>query len=152
MGLACGGGRGPMGRHGPCGGCVIRSPPESFCQTAGEHMATGLSSAGVLVKWGIPMAALAAITVLVGLGQTAGAQPTLPTDPKPPSSVPSLKPPGKPSLDPSMLNPTKTAAPKPGGNPRPLLPESINIALKLEENGTLSVTEQVFVQARKTMT
>src|SRR5262245_63539185 len=107
-------------------------------------MATGLSSAGVLVKWGIPMAALAAITVLVGLGATAGAQPTLPSDPKPPSSVPSLRPPGKPSLDPSMLNPTKTAAPRPGGGVKPLLPESVNIALKLEKDGSLSVTEQVF--------
>jgi hypothetical protein len=32
-----------------------------------------------------------------------------------------------------------------------LLPESINIAMKLERDGSLSVTEQVFVQARKTM-
>lgn len=50
-----------------------------------------------------------------------------------------------------MFNPTKTAAPRPGGV-QPLLPESINIALKLERDGSLSVTEQVFVQARKTMT
>lgn len=110
-------------------------------------MGTGLSFAGVLSKWGIPVVALAAACALVGLGQVAGAQPTLPTDPKPPSSV---QPPGKPSLDPSMLNPTKTAAPRPGGV-RPLLPESINIALKLERDGSLSVTEQVFVQARKSM-
>jgi hypothetical protein len=75
----------------------------------------------------------------------------LPSDPEPPSSVPSLKPPGKPSLDPSMLNPTKSAAPRPGGV-RPLLPGSVNIALKVEKDGSLSVTEQVFVQARKSMT
>jgi hypothetical protein len=115
-------------------------------------MGTALSSAGVFAKWGIPAVAVAAACVLVGLAQSAGAQPTLPTDPRPPSSVPSLQPPGKPSLDPSMLNPTKTAAPRPGGPGRPLLPESINIALKLERDGSLSVTEQVFVQARKTMT
>ena len=114
-------------------------------------MATGLSSAGVLAKWGIPAAALAALSVLIGLGQAA-AQPTLPSDPSPPSTRPSINPPGKPSLDPSMLNPTRPADPRPGGDtPRPLLPESINIALKLERDGTLSVTEQVFVQAGKTM-
>ncbi|WP_133909037.1 DUF2207 domain-containing protein [Actinophytocola oryzae] len=108
----------------------------------------------MLAKWGIPGAAVAAICVLVGLGQSAGAQPTLPSDPKPPSSVPSLKPPGKPSLDPSMLNPPKSrsaGAPLPGGV-KPLLPESINIALKLERDGSLSVSEQIFVQARKSMT
>jgi hypothetical protein len=116
-------------------------------------MGTRLSSAGVLAKWGIPGAALAAICVLVGLGQVAGAQPTLPSDPKPPSSVPSLRPPEKPSLNPTVLNPTKTGTPRPGtGIPRPLLPESINIALKLERDGSLSVTEQIFVQARKSMT
>jgi predicted membrane protein DUF2207 len=114
-------------------------------------MGTGLSSAGVLVKWGIPGAALAAICVLVGLGQVAGAQPTLPSDS--PTGVPSPKPPEKPSLNPTILNPTKTASPKPGtGIPRPLLPGSINIALKLERDGSLSVSEQIFVQARKSMT
>jgi predicted membrane protein DUF2207 len=115
-------------------------------------MGTGLSSAGVLAKWGIPVAALVAVTVLTGLGE-ATAQPSPPSDPKPPSTMPSLKPPGRPSLDPSMINPTRTGAPKPGGTiPRPLLPGSINVALKLERDGSLSVTEQVFVQARKSMT
>ena len=113
-------------------------------------MGTRLSSAGVLAKWGIPGAALAAICVLVGLGQVAAAQPTPPSGP---SGVPSPSPPAKPSLNPSILNPTKTASPKPGtGSPRPLLPGSINIALKLERDGSLSVTEQIFVQARKSMT
>jgi Predicted membrane protein (DUF2207) len=120
-------------------------------------MGSGLSSAGVLVKWGIPGAAVAAICVLIGLGQVAGAQPSLPsipTDPRAPSSVPSLKPPAKPSLDPSILNPTRTntsESPLPGGV-KPLLPGSINIALKLERDGSLSVSEQIFVQARKSMT
>lgn len=116
-------------------------------------MGTRLSSAGVLAKWGIPVAAVAAICVLVGLGQVAQAQPTPPSDPRTPSSVPSVKPPARPSLNPSILNPTKTAQPTPGrGTPRPLLPESINIALKLQKDGSLSVTEQIFVQARKSMT
>ncbi len=107
----------------------------------------------MLAKWGIPGAAVAAICVLVGLGQVAGAQPTQPSGPQAPSSVPSVKPPAKPSLNPSILSPTKTATPKPGrGTPPPLLPESVNIALKLEKDGSLSVTEQIFVQARKSMT
>ncbi|MFL6122903.1 DUF2207 domain-containing protein [Actinophytocola sp.] len=106
----------------------------------------------MLVKWGIRAAALAALCVLGAPGQAA-AQPTLPSDPRPPSTIPSLQPPGKPSLDPSMINPTKPSGPLPGGGiPRPLLPGSINIAMKLERNGSLSVTEQVFVQARRTMT
>lgn len=114
-------------------------------------MGTRLSSAGVLAKWGIPGAAMAAICVLVGLGPVAAAQPTLPSDP--PSGVPSPTPPEKPSLNPTILNPTKSETPKPGtGIPRPLLPESINVALKLERDGSLSVTEQIFVQARKSMT
>ncbi len=123
-------------------------------------MGTGLSSAGVLVKWGIPAAALAACA-LVGLALPAGAQeqPTLPSGPSvptPPSGVPSLEVPGKPkpSGGTSQLNPTKPSTPpsKDGPAPKPLLPESINIALKLEKNGSLTVAETVFVQARKSMT
>jgi uncharacterized protein (TIGR04222 family) len=106
----------------------------------------------VLAKWGIPAVAVAAVSVLVGLVQATGAQaqPSLPSDPTPPSSVPSLKPPGKPNVS---IDPTRPSTPgnRPGGV-TPLLPESINIALKLERDGSLSVTEQVFVQARKSMT
>jgi hypothetical protein len=113
-----------------------------------------------LAKWGIPAAALAAC-VLVGLASGAGAeeQPTLPSVPAPPSAVPTLKWPGTvpPSGDFGDLKPTKPSGPASSGNDkppvgRPLLPESINIALKVERDGSLSVTEQVFVQARKTMT
>jgi hypothetical protein len=111
-----------------------------------------------LAKWGIPAAALAACA-LVGLAHPAGAEePTVPVVPSPPSSVPTLKWPGQPlpTGDFDDLNPTKPSGPadedKPPAGPRPLLPESINIALKVERDGSLSVTEQVFVQARKTMT
>lgn len=123
-------------------------------------MGTGLSSAGVLAKWGIPAAALAAC-VLVGLASGAGAeeQPTLPSVPAPPSSVPTLEWPGQPpSGDLGDLKPTKPSEPTDStgsGKPpvgRPLLPESVNIAMKAERDGSLSVTEQVFVQARKSMT
>ncbi len=121
-------------------------------------MGTRLSSAGVLAKWGIPAAALAACA-LVGLAHPAGAEePTVPVVPSPPSAIPTLKWPGQPlpTGDFDDLNPTKPSEPadedKPPAGPRPLLPESINIALKVERDGSLSVTEQVFVQARKTMT
>jgi len=120
-------------------------------------MGTALPSAGVLVKWGIPAAAVAACA-LIGLAMPAGAreQPTLPSVPAPPSSVPSLEVPGgpKPSGGTSRLNPTKPSTPPATDAPRPkpLLPESVNIALKLERDGSLTVTETVFVQARKTMT
>lgn len=122
-------------------------------------MGTRLGSAGVLAKWGIPAAALAAC-VLVGLASGAGAeeQPTLPSVPAPPSAVPTLKWPSgnpPPSGDLGDLKPTKPSEPTSAGNRppigKPLLPESINIALKVERDGSLSVTEQVFVQARKTM-
>jgi hypothetical protein len=109
-----------------------------------------------LAKWGIPAAAVAACA-LIGLAVPAGAreQPTLPPVPAPPSSVPSLEVPGgpKPTGGTSQLNPTKPSAPPAtdGPRPKPLLPESVNVALKLERDGSLSVTETVFVQARKTM-
>jgi hypothetical protein len=91
-----------------------------------------------------------AACALFGLAQLAGAeeQPTLPSAPAPPSNLPTLEVPGP---GPGDLTPTKPATPPTGTIPRPLLPESINIALKLERDGSLSVTEQVFVQARKTM-
>lgn len=120
-------------------------------------MGTRLGSAGVLAKWGTPAAALAAC-VLVGLASSAGAeeQPTLPSVPTPPSAVPTLKWPSPPSGDFGDLKPTKPSEPtSPGNKPpigRPLLPESVNVALKVERDGNLSVTEQVFVRARKTMT
>jgi hypothetical protein len=115
-----------------------------------------------LAKWGIPAAALAACA-LVGLAQPSWAEePTLPAVPSPPSSIPTLKWPGQPppTGDFDDLNPTKPSEPaEPGPSDetkppvgRPLLPESINIALKVERDGSLSVTEQVFVQARKSMT
>ncbi|MGB3438785.1 MAG: DUF2207 domain-containing protein [Actinophytocola sp.] len=115
----------------------------------------------MLAKWGIPAAALAAC-VLAGAASLAVAeeQPTLPSVPVPPSAVPTLQWPGQPppSGDLGDLKPTKPSEPTEStgsGKPpvgRPLLPETVNIALKVERDGSLSVTEQVFVQARKTMT
>ncbi len=112
-------------------------------------MGTGLSSAGVLAKWGIT-AAVAAFA-LFGLSQPVAAeeQPNWPSIPPPPSGGPTLELPTGAAPD---LKPTKPNTRPTGTVPRPLLPESVNIALKLEKDGSLSVTEQVFVQARKTMT
>lgn len=111
-------------------------------------MGTGLSSAGVLAKWGTT-AALAACA-LIGLSWTAAAeeQPNWPSIPPPPSGAPTLTLPSGEAPD---IKPTKPSTRPTGTVPRPLLPESINIALKLEKDGSLSVTEQVFVQARKSM-
>jgi hypothetical protein len=119
-------------------------------------MGTGLSSAGVFAKWG---AAVAAVTLsgaaLFGLTQAAQAQeagqPTLPSPPPDAPTVDIPLPTGGGGI-PSIV-PTKPSSPlPPGTGPVPLLPQSVNIALKVERDGLLSVREQVFVQARKTMT
>jgi hypothetical protein len=108
-------------------------------------MGTRLSSAGVFAKWGTAVAAVVVSgTALFGLAQ--------PTVPSPPPDAPTvdIPPPtggGVPSID-----PTRPSTLPPGPRPVPVLPQSVNIALKIERDGTLSVSEQVFVQARKTMT
>ena len=111
-------------------------------------MGTGLSSAGVFAKWGASAAVVAACAVF-GLVMPAAAQPSIP----PPS-------PGGPTFDfpvqpgPTGLDPTRppeSEAP-PGPRPIPLLPQSINLAMKLESDGGLTISEQVFVQADHTMT
>jgi hypothetical protein len=104
----------------------------------------------VFAKWG---AAVAAATlsgaVLFGLAQPSGP----PGLPSPPPSVPTLDLPLPTGGGVPSINPTKPSTPlPPGTGPIPLLPQSVNIALKVERDGKLSVREQVFVQARKTMT
>ncbi len=112
-------------------------------------MGTGLSSAGVFAKWGASAAVVAACAVF-GLVMPAAAQPSVP----PP-------PPGGPTFDfpvqpgPTGLEPTRpdeTESQAPGPRPAPLLPQSINLAMKLEPDGGLTIAETVFVQARHTMT
>jgi hypothetical protein len=87
---------------------------------------------------------------LVGMAQ--------PSVPSPPPGAPTLEfpiptgdPTGVPSGVPS-IEPTRPSAPNTGPRPAPLLPQSVNIAMKVERDGRLSVREQVFVQARKSMT
>lgn len=116
----------------------------------------------MLAKWGAALAAAAAVSGTAFLGS---AQPTGPSVPAPPSGGPTVEfpvptgasgpapsgggaPPG-PSIS---FEPTEPSTRSSGPRPAPLLPQSINIALKVERDGRLSVTEQVFVQARKTMT
>lgn len=99
-------------------------------------MAPGLSSAGVLAKWG----AAAAAAVMLGVAQ--------PSSPAPPPDAPTLDFP----IPDVSIDPTRPSEPPTGPRPNPILPQSVNIALKVEHDGRLSVTEQVFVQARRTMT
>ncbi len=108
-------------------------------------MGTRLSSAGVFAKWG---AALAAVTVS-GAALLAMAQPSLPS---PPPDAPTLDIPLPTGRGVPSITPTRPSTPPPGPRPVPLLPQSVNVALKVERDGRLSVSEQVFVQARRTMT
>ncbi|OLR90170.1 hypothetical protein BJP25_04195 [Actinokineospora bangkokensis] len=85
-----------------------------------------------------------------------------PSFPSPPSDAPSLDFPvpsagpapsrgGVPTVNP--VPPTGTDKPThPPGVPQPPLPRSVNVQLKVERDGRLTVREQVIVQARQTMT
>src|SRR2546427_7130874 len=101
-------------------------------------MTSRLSFAGVSTKWGVPATLLAAAFAV--------AQPSIPA---PPPGGPSINFPVQPQ---PSFSPTRPSTPLPGGGPAPLLPQSVNIAMKVERDGRLSITEQVFVQAGKTMT
>jgi Predicted membrane protein (DUF2207) len=108
-------------------------------------MGTGLSFAGVFAKWGAAVAAaMVSGTALFGLAQ--------PSVPSPPPGAPTLEIPLPTGGGVPTIKPTKPSTKPPGPGPVPLLPQSVNIALKVERDGRLSVSEQVFVQARKTMT
>jgi len=112
-------------------------------------MGTGLSSAGVFAKWGASAAVVAACAVF-GLVMPAAAQPSIPP---PPPGGPTFEFPVQPG--PTGLEPTRpdeSEQAPPGPRPAPLLPQSINLAMKLESDGGLRITEQVFVQADHTMT
>ncbi|HEY0450151.1 DUF2207 domain-containing protein [Actinophytocola sp.] len=102
----------------------------------------------MLANWGAALAAAAAVS---GAAMLGSAQPTGPSIPPPPPGGPTLEfpVPTGPSIS---FDPTRPSTPPTGPRPVPLLPQSVNIALKVEHDGRLSVTEQVFVQARKTMT
>jgi Predicted membrane protein (DUF2207) len=91
-------------------------------------MVPRLSFAGVLAKWGTAAAA----ALILGVAQ--------PTPPAPPPS-PSLDFPG-PTSEPT----------RPGTPPNPILPQSVNLSLKLERDGRLSVSEQVFVNGIQSAT
>jgi hypothetical protein len=107
-------------------------------------MAPALFSAGVSAKWGIPAA------VLVACAAFGAAQPSIP---KPPPGGPTIDftVPPRPSGGTGMLEPTRPASPR-SERPKPLLPQSINIAMKVERDGRLTVAETVFVAARAAMT
>ncbi|MFC5287371.1 DUF2207 family protein [Actinokineospora guangxiensis] len=105
----------------------------------------------MLTKWGI-----AAGLVAAGITVTSG-QPTFSPPPDAPSFEFPLPTPGPPAGedDPPIIEPVPPST----GQPRPtrppgvpvVLPRSVNIQLKLERDGSLSVTEQVIVGAKETM-
>ncbi|MFL6142333.1 MAG: DUF2207 domain-containing protein [Labedaea sp.] len=98
------------------------------------------------MNWGIAAGMLAACAAL------GAAQPNVPSPaPGAPSIDFPLPPP--PSGGTSMIQPTVPVTPvPPGERPRPLLPQSVNIALKVERDGRLTVAESVFVRAGSSMT
>jgi hypothetical protein len=87
--------------------------------------------------------------MLSGAAFAGVAQPSVPS---PPPGVPTLDIPLPTGGGVPSIKPTRPSTRPPGPRPVPLLPQSVNIALKVERDGTLSVSEQVFVQAGKTMT
>jgi len=113
----------------------------------------------VFAKWGLSAAVLAASAAFT-MG-AAGQPPSYPDLPELPSGT--SVPPGPPSLDPSgpiigtddldpsTLPPSERPDPGPGPGTTPL-PGSVSVAVKLERDGRLTVTESVFVAAGKTMT
>jgi hypothetical protein len=107
-------------------------------------MAPALSSAGVSGSWGIP----AAIVVAAAFG---AAQPSIPAPPPGGPSIGFPVPP-RPSGGPGVLHPTTPATPPSTPRAEPLLPQSVNVALKVQRDGSLTVAESVFVQARSSMT
>ncbi|HEV2778146.1 MAG TPA: DUF2207 domain-containing protein [Actinophytocola sp.] len=108
-------------------------------------------------KWGIPAAILVATAGCFlpahhppAASPAGAAQPSIPSPPPGAPSIDFTVPP-RPSGGTGMLEPTRPATPS-ADRPRPLLPQSINVALKVERDGRLTVAETVFVQARKSMT
>ncbi|MGX7825098.1 DUF2207 family protein [Actinokineospora sp. 24-640] len=105
----------------------------------------------MLTKWG-------AAAGLVAVGIALAGQPSFPS---PPPGAPSIDFP-MPSLGPTVGGdrpPIIVPAP-PTGGPRPtrepgrpiVLPRSVNVQLKVQRDGSLTVVEQVIVQAKGTMT
>jgi hypothetical protein len=108
-------------------------------------MGTGLSSAGVSANWGIPAA------VLVAAAAFGAGQPSIPP-PQPGGPTIDFTVPKQPSGGPSILSPKPSQPGGAGPSRPPLLPQSVNVALKVERDGRLTVTEQVFVRAGGSMT
>lgn len=115
----------------------------------------------MFTNWGVAAFAAAGIAAagITAAGIGPAAQPSFPS---PPPSVPSIDFPvprpgptagdeEPPDLDP--VPPTGRDRPtRPPGAGQVVLPRSVNIQLKVERDGSLTVVEQVVVQARTTMT
>lgn len=118
-------------------------------------MGARLSFAGVFTNWGVATA-----IVVAGISSSA-AQPSFPSPPADaptidfpvpkPGATPGPTKSGAPSIDPKP--PTESRPGRPDGQGVPTtLPRSVNIQLKVERDGRLTVIEQVIVQAKSTMT
>ncbi|MGH3761708.1 DUF2207 family protein [Actinophytocola sp.] len=110
----------------------------------------------MFAKWGAVVAGAVTAAAVSGGTLLGLVQPSLPSPPPDVPTVdipvPSKLPTDLPTQDIPSIDPTRPSTLPPGPRPTPLLPQSVNIALKVERDGRLSVSEQVFVQARKTMT
>ncbi|OLF10909.1 hypothetical protein BLA60_12810 [Actinophytocola xinjiangensis] len=98
----------------------------------------------MLAKWG----AAALVAGVLAVAQPT-AQPSPPPGPTP--GQPSLDFPVPPSGEPST-EPSGEPGTGPGAPPSQIVPRSVNLALRVEPDGRLSVTEQVFVHGVAGMT
>lgn len=98
----------------------------------------------MLAKWGA--AALVAGVLAVAQPTPSPDQPSQPNQPGPPPS------PSGPSLDFPVPAPSSEPSREPGAPPNQIVPRSVNLALRVEPDGRLSVTEQVFVHGVESMT
>ncbi|WP_285611129.1 DUF2207 family protein [Actinokineospora globicatena] len=113
----------------------------------------------MLRKWGVTVAAVTALfTVCVVTGAAEAEQPTFPSLPTAPPTMPSIpfpipKPGPTGTVKPPVIDPIPpTGGPsRPPGTAQPILPRSVNVQLKVERDGSLTVREQVIVQAKQQM-
>ncbi|MBM7772133.1 hypothetical protein JOD54_002337 [Actinokineospora baliensis] len=114
----------------------------------------------MLRKWGVAVVTSATAVLIVGMAAGAGAavQPTFPSLPSLPPTAPSIdfpipKPGPTGTVKPPVIDPIPpTGGPtRPPGGIQPILPRSVNVQLKVERDGGLTVREQVIVQAKQQM-
>ncbi|GAA2972387.1 DUF2207 domain-containing protein [Actinokineospora diospyrosa] len=93
------------------------------------------------------------------MGASAAVQPTFPSLPSIPPTAPSIdfpipKPGPTGTVKPPVIDPIPPSGgpTRPPGAVQPILPRSVNVQLKVERDGRLTVREQIIVQAKQQMT